>query len=141
MRTMTRTGEQLQLLGMTRTGDLDTAESAAVIALTSVADGRQKALDALASVYPDGLSDFDLADITGTQQTSIGKRRGELVDAGFVERHRDEFGQWARHTTPTGSPCSVWSLTDTGITAWRNGTPIPAPPRQHRRPTTKDTDT
>jgi len=35
--------------------------------------------------HPAGLTDFELAAILGRQQTSVGKRRGELRDAGLIE--------------------------------------------------------
>lgn len=39
--------------------------------------------------HPTGLTDFELATIMRRQQTSAGKRRGELRDAGLIEgRHR-----------------------------------------------------
>ena len=52
--------------------------------------------------HPGGLTDFELADLTGLQQTSIGKRRGELRDAGLVratERTR---------RAPSGALAIVW---------------------------------
>lgn len=61
-----------------------------------------RVLDLLAAHGP--LSDFDLARMTGTKQTSIGKRRGELRDAGLVVEH-DRAG-----VSDTGSPCLRWAL-------------------------------
>lgn len=44
-------------------------------------------------------TDFELASASGLQQTSIGKRRGELVEAGLVRatdlRRRSPSGAWA----------------------------------------------
>jgi hypothetical protein len=44
-------------------------------------------------------TDFELATASGLQQTTIGKRRGELVAAGFVRatdlRRRSPSGAWA----------------------------------------------
>ncbi len=34
--------------------------------------------------HPSGLTDFELAALLGRQQTSVGKRRGELVNAGLI---------------------------------------------------------
>jgi hypothetical protein len=34
---------------------------------------------------PDGLTDFELGAMVGRQQTSAGKRRGELRDLGYIE--------------------------------------------------------
>jgi len=54
--------------------------------------------------HPDGLTDYELADLTGLQQNSIGKRRGELRDAGFVE----DSGK--RRKTPSGAQGIVWRV-------------------------------
>jgi hypothetical protein len=63
-----------------------------------------------------GLTDFELAEVTGSQQTSIGKRRGELtgivkgkqVDIAYVEN------SGMRRPSPTGSPSIVWQCTERG---------------------------
>lgn len=49
-------------------------------------------------------TDFEIAARLGGQQTSIGKRRGELRDAGLVE----DSGQ--RRPSPSGSPAICWKL-------------------------------
>ena len=56
---------------------------------------------------PDGLTDYELAGITGKQQNSIGKRRGELCDYGFVEEKIPQ----TKRKGPSGSWCLVWSIT------------------------------
>lgn len=53
---------------------------------------------------PDGLTDFELADIVGRQQTSAGKRRGELRDLGLIEATE------LRRPAPSGSPAIVWRI-------------------------------
>lgn len=65
---------------------------------------RARALDILRA-HPDGLTDFELADLMHRQQTSAGKRRHELMAAGLVE--------YAGHTrpAPSGSPARVWRPT------------------------------
>lgn len=75
--------------------------------------GRALALDALAR-HADGLTDFDLAAITGKAQTSIGKRRGELAKAGLV------IATTERRASPSGSPAIVWKVTPQGVAAWRS---------------------
>ncbi len=125
--------QQLELVGMTRTNDLDTSVGAAVVAFNHAQTDREHVIEQLAAVYPDGLSDFDLARLLDRKQTSAGKRRGELRDAGWVERARDDEGNWARSLSDTCTPCAVWRLTDHGYTAHRNGEPAPRPPRQPRR--------
>lgn len=75
--------------------------------------GRLLALDALAR-HSAGLTDFELAEITGKPQTSIGKRRGELVAAGLV------VATLERRPSPTGSPAIVWRITPLGVATWMN---------------------
>lgn len=54
--------------------------------------------------HPDGLTDFELAEIVGRQQTSAGKRRGELRDMGLIEATE------LRRPAPSGSPAIVWRI-------------------------------
>lgn len=49
-------------------------------------------------------TDFELAARLGLQQTSVGKRRGELRDAGLVE----DSGK--RRCSPSGSSAIVWKI-------------------------------
>lgn len=63
------------------------------------------------AAYPAGLTDFELADIMGRQQTSAGKRRGELRDLGMIEQTKD------RRPAPSRSPAIVWRITADGINA------------------------
>lgn len=74
--------------------------------------GRWQALTALWWRGPS--TDFELADVTGTAQTSIGKRRGELVKAGLVEATSE------RRPSPSGSPAVVWRLTGAGRDFYRD---------------------
>jgi hypothetical protein len=62
---------------------------------------RARALDALRMAL-DGLTDFELGALLGRQQTSAGKRRGELRDAGLVR----DSGR--RRPAPSGSLAIVW---------------------------------
>ena len=48
------------------------------------------------------LTDFEIADFTGWQQTSIGKRRGECAKAGLV------IDTGKRRASPSGSSAIVW---------------------------------
>jgi hypothetical protein len=70
---------------------------------------RRLALVELAKVYPEGLTDFELAARTGRKQTSIGKRRWELVDAGMAI-DTDE-----RRPSDTGAMAKVWAITSYGL--------------------------
>lgn len=58
--------------------------------------------------HPAGLTDFELADIMRRQQTSVGKRRGELRDAGLIEATE------LRRFAPSGSLAIVWKITEAG---------------------------
>ena len=62
------------------------------------------------------LTDFELAELTGLQQTSIGKRRGECMKATpkLVEVLRDAHGQKVKRPAPSGSNACVWTLTAEG---------------------------
>ncbi len=62
------------------------------------------------------LTDFELADRTGWQQTSIGKRRGECVEAGWVEVNIVD-GVKVKRLTPSGSLALTWRITADGLTA------------------------
>jgi len=59
------------------------------------------------------LTDFELAHVTGLQQNSIGKRRGECCAVGFVEK-REEFGEVVKRPAPSGSNAIVWAITEKG---------------------------
>jgi hypothetical protein len=58
-----------------------------------------------------GLTDFELGDIVGRQQTSAGKRRGELRDNGLIEATD------LKRNAPSGSPAIVWRITAAGLRA------------------------
>ncbi len=87
-----------------RLTDPDTSHAAAEDAQENASTHRARAL-ALLQSHPDGLTDFELADLTGLQQTSIGKRRGELRDRGLVR----DSGR--RRPAPSGSLAIVWVAT------------------------------
>jgi hypothetical protein len=61
------------------------------------------------AMKPSGMTDFELAAYMGRQQTSVGVRRGELRDHGYV---RDTG---LRRPAPSGSSSIVWSITVDGI--------------------------
>lgn len=91
-----------------RNTDPATSHTAAQHAAVTAGTHRALALRVLAR-YDEGLTDFELAARTNLQQTSIGKRRGELVAMGYVER--------TAHTrpAPSGSPAIVWRITPRGL--------------------------
>jgi hypothetical protein len=96
-----------------RTSDPDTSHKAAERALSRGSEDRKQALEAHRA-HPEGLTDFELGDLVNRQQTSAGKRRGELRDLGLV---RDSG---ARRASPSGSSAIVWQITEEGKNAARN---------------------
>src|ERR1700722_1319197 len=56
-----------------------------------------------------GLTDFELAANLNRQQTSVGKRRGELRDLGLI------YATSVRRLAPSGSAAIVWALTYRGL--------------------------
>lgn len=61
------------------------------------------------AAHPNGLTDFELAALLRRQQTSLGKRRGELRDMGLIEQTE------LRRPAPSGSSAIVWRITATGM--------------------------
>ena len=90
-----------------RNTDPDTSHAAARYTEPRANTNRALALRVLAE-HPGGLTDFELAALTGLQQTSIGKRRGELRDGGFVE----DSGE--RRASPSGAQAIVWKAKSEG---------------------------
>ena len=91
-----------------RATDPSTSRDAALGATANAATHRQRAAQALLSAGRDGLTDFELADLLGIAQTSIGKRRGELVNAGVVTALLDRTGRQVRRPAPSGAAAGVW---------------------------------
>ncbi len=101
---------QLDLFGLgpgARHSDPDTSHKAAKRAPNIRARDRMLVLYEHLK-YPHGLTDFELAANLHRQQTSLGKRRGELRDMGLI------FDTGRRRPAPSGSPAIVWALTDEG---------------------------
>ncbi len=82
-----------------RATDPDTSHSAAA---PDRAIDRERALKALRQAGDNGLTDFELGELIGRQQTSAGKRRGELRDAGRVRN------SGRRRPAPSGHGAIVW---------------------------------
>lgn len=61
--------------------------------------------------HPEGLTDYDLAGILGRQQNSVGKRRGELRDSGYI------IATAERREAPSKDKCIVWRITQEGLEA------------------------
>lgn len=97
---------------LARNSDPSTSFEAARDASFKASAHRVKALQALFDFGP--MTDFELADATGLQQTSIGKRRKDCQDAGFVDIFTDKDGVKVKRLAPSGSNALVWKLTQAG---------------------------
>ena len=91
-----------------RASDPSTSHLAVEDAKKNAAKGRQIALQVLQE-HRAGLTDFELATLAGWQQTSIGKRRGELRDLGLV------IDSGLRRPSPSGSKAIVWRVNQCNI--------------------------
>lgn len=91
-----------------RKTDPDTSHEAARYAALNAATLRAMALRELVAAGDAGLTDFELAARCRSQQTSVGKRRGELRDSGLVE----DSGE--RRPSPSGAAAIVWRATEQG---------------------------
>lgn len=104
-------GDQLSLFGVTpsaRASDPVTSHMAARRTPALRAHDRRRVLLTHVS-HPDGLTDFELGVLVGRQQTSAGKRRGELRDDGFIE------DSLIRRAAPSGASAIVWRITAAGL--------------------------
>jgi hypothetical protein len=90
-----------------RATDPETAVAAGLARPVSRGTDRARALLAL-DAEPAGLTDFELAARLNRQQTSAGKRRGELRALGLV----DATGR--RRPAPSGAAAIVWAITAEG---------------------------
>lgn len=101
---------QAPLRAMARATDPATSHMAAADA-TAAIKGRHKAV--LRALTFGAKTDFELAAATNVQQTSIGKRRGECRDKGWVEPDHVN-GVPVRRPAPSGSMAQVWRITKLG---------------------------
>lgn len=104
-----------------RSTDPHTSHLAARNARRNLGASHRTVLAALVRAGERGLTDFELAALTGRKQTSFGVRRGELMKAGLV--HRTE------HTRPsdTDSAAAVWAITQAGLEVWAQIPPSERP--------------
>jgi len=96
---------------MVRPTDPVTSFEAAVNTSQKAPNHRLIALQALLQHGP--MTDFELAEKTALQQTSIGKRRKDCQDAGLVDFYM-LGGEKERRKTPSGSSAYVWQITELG---------------------------
>jgi len=94
-----------------RTTDPETSHLAAIDARKSWGPGHHLVLQ---SLYFADMTDYELADATGRQQNSIGKRRGECMKMGLVAAKIDDNGKKLKRPAPSGSMSIVWCLTQEG---------------------------
>lgn len=96
----------------TRRTDPETSHDAAVMVSGSAPGDRELALRHLAAAGPLGLTDHELAARTNRLQTSIGKRRHDLMQpehgAVITALLNPNTGRQIRRTTPTGALAGVW---------------------------------
>ena len=94
-----------------RRTDPETSHMAAVDAKMSMSRGRFLVLHFL---YQRDMIDHELAEASGLQHNSIGKRRGDCVTAGYVTARRDDRGIKLKRPAPSGSMAIVWGITPKG---------------------------
>lgn len=95
-----------------RATDPETSRLAAEQIAPHVHAGQMKALAVFYRYPVSSFDDFQLAELTGVKQTSIGKRRKELETMGYVEKT-------ARRESPsklTRSVVQAYRITEAGLT-------------------------
>lgn len=89
-------------------GAPDTERNAAALVAPRSGHARRKVLDALAVRHPNGLTDYEIANVTGLRLYTAAPRRTELVSQGWV------MDSGRRRPTDSGTPAAVWVLTPQG---------------------------
>ena len=95
-----------------RRTDPPTSRMAAERVAPHVTAGQMLALKAFYSTPDASLDDFQLSDLTGLRQTSVGKRRCELERAGYVEK----VERRASPSPQTNSVVQSYRITESGLT-------------------------
>lgn len=90
-----------------------TSEEAALRAMPRSSTRRFMVLEAIVAAGEAGRTDDELIVELGLPHQSVGPRRLELVEGGWIE----DSGQ--RRRTRTGADAIVWVLTEAGATKWR----------------------
>jgi hypothetical protein len=104
-------------LGKVRADAPSTSRATAERVTVKSGTGRHKVLYALYRSAPDGLTDYELANLTELAPSTERPRRGELVDAGLVRA----TAATRRHK---GEVWTVWVITTSGVAALRAISPI-----------------
>lgn len=114
--------------GRARRGARETSVTAALLALPASGLNRRKVLDAVASVARDpnlvGLTDVQIAQISGLRDNSVRPRRIELVDGGWLEPATSSDGT-VRTREHYGREHTIWVLTQKAVGTselWSAGT-------------------
>ncbi len=94
-----------------RTTDIETSHEAAELAKPNAEQDRALALRSLGEKP---MTDYELSLHTGRYERSIGKRRTDLYQAGYVTFLTDENGNKVKRPTATGAKAIVWTLTTLG---------------------------
>jgi transcription initiation factor IIE alpha subunit len=91
---------------MYHSGDPETSRLAAQKTAKKMSELNAKILDIMDEIYPEGLTDEQLAERLNIQSTVSGnnaaKRRSKLYKDGFIEKTSE------RRNNKEGSPCVVW---------------------------------
>lgn len=93
-----------------RKSDPSTSHAAARSVKKVAPTHRDLALKTLRKAGRKGLTDFELADVVGVRQTSIGVRRGELASLGLVEKVTDRNGSVVTRPAPSGRAAIAWRI-------------------------------
>lgn len=90
-----------------------TSVLAALVTLPRSRTRRYAVLEAIAAAGEHGRTDDELIGELGIPHQSVGPRRLELVEGGWIEDSE------RRRPTRTGADAIVWVLTDDGAARWR----------------------
>lgn len=104
-----------------RSTDPGTSHLAARNARRRLGANQRTVLAALVAAGDRGLTDFELAELTGRKQTSFGVRRGELVKAGLAHN------TGTTRLSDTDSAAAVWAVTQAGLEVWHQIPPSERP--------------
>lgn len=88
-----------------------------------LSDQQRTILRAMWSTFRDcGATDEMIQQTTGLSGNAERPRRGELVEAGWLETRTNDYGQPETHPTASGRQAVVWFLSDKAVRAveaWR----------------------
>ena len=97
----------LEATGLTHRGAGDTERNAASKVNMAPGSDMRLCVDTFIAAGREGLTDFELAELTKQDKNSIAPRRVNLMQAGWVVDSK------VRRPSPKGNPSKVWVLTQT----------------------------